>query len=320
MDIETNQKTTLKNLFIIENGLNTCYIDSLLMALFYKPSTYLDSLLHSDPKNLNIIYLQEIIKNKFVDQVRKGGGVTADVMNEIRIYANVCGWLTSNTNESNKYDEIFEQQDVNEFYTFLLDATNVPKIEIQRQTIYEALEKNDISEIESLPFINLTVPENKTEISIKELLNDWMNCNTVENVKREIVNEKGQKQKSLVKGLSIYKITNVPTFIGLSLNRFNNNVNCRIETKIDIQKKIKLHHVSDNSDGLKWKIHSIICHKGETPKNGHYYSVIFASDNTWLLFDDNSIPCLKEIEIKDIEISETIKKEIVFAIYCYDEN
>lgn len=307
-----------KNLFIVENGLNTCYIDSLLMSLFYKPSTYLDSLLHSEPKDPNTIYLQEIIKYKFVDQVRKNNSVLADIVNEIRIYAHECGWLVGIPNE---YDELFEQQDINEFYSFLLDVINVPLIEIQRQTISEAIEnKSDVSELESIPFINLTVPDNIDETSIKELLNSWMNHNTVDDIKREIIDQQnGVKKIESVKGLNIYKIMNVPTFVALSLNRFNSNVNKRIETKVDIQKKIKLHHVSDENDGLRWKIHSIICHRGDTPKNGHYYSVLFASDNTWLLFDDQSIPCLKEIEIKDHNISETIKREIVFVIYCYDE-
>lgn len=313
---KNNSSNDSKNLFIVENGLNTCYIDSLLMALFYKPSTYLDSLLHTDPKNLNSIYLQEIIKNKFVDQVRKNNSVMADVINEIRIYAHECGWLVGTTNE---FDELFEQQDVNELYSFLLDTINGTLIEIQRQTISEGFEnKSDISELESIPFINLTVPDNARETSIKELLNNWMNHNTVD-IQREIIDENGMNKLEYVKGLNIYKIVNVPTFIALSLNRFNNNINKRIEAKVDIQKRIKLHHIYDNNDGLRWKIHSIICHRGDTLKSGHYYSVLFASDNTWLLFDDQSVPCLKEIQIKDTEISETIKREIVFVIYCYDE-
>ena len=311
----TNLANDCKNLFVVENGFNTCYIDSLLMALFYKPSTYLDSLLHADPKDLNCIYLQEIIKNKFVDFVRKNNSVMADVINEIRIYAHECGWLAGVPNE---YDELFEQQDVNEFYSFLLDVINVPLIEIQRHTICEAFEnKSDTSELEFIPFINLIVPDNNDQCTIKELLNEWMNHNMVD-IEREVI-DNGKKVIKSVKGLNIYKIVNVPTFIALSLNRFNNNVGKRIETKIDIQKRIKLHHIADGNNGLRWKIHSVICHRGDTPKNGHYYCVLFASDNTWLLFDDQSIPCLKEIQIQDSEISETIKREIVFVIYCYDE-
>jgi ubiquitin C-terminal hydrolase len=308
---------SMKNLFVIENGLNTCYMDSLLMALFYKPSTYLESILHSDPKNLDAIYLQEIIKNKFVDQVRKNNSVLADVINEIRIYANVCGWLENSSNECN---ELFEQQDVNEFYSFLLNITNAPLIEIQRQTISEAFEsKSDISELESIPFINLTVPDNIDATSIKDLLNNWMNSNTVEDIKREVQDDKGQRKIESVKALNIYKIVNVPTFIALSINRFNSNVNRRIETRVDIQKKIKLHHILDGNDGLRWKIHSMICHRGETPKGGHYYTVLFGSDNTWLIFDDQSVPCLKEVQIKDTKIAETIKREVVLTLYCYDE-
>lgn len=306
-----------KNIFIVENGFNTCYIDSLLMALFYKPSTYLDSLLHTDPKNLNCIYLQEIIKYKFVDQVRKNISIMSDIINEIRLYAHECGWLVGRSNE---YDELFEQQDVNEFYAFLLNAINVPLIEVQRQTICETNDNyNDMGEIESIPFINLTVPDDTDETSIKELLNNWMNHNTVEGIKRDVTDAYGNKRIESVRGLNIYKIVNVPTFIVLSLNRFNNNVNRRIMTKIDIQKKIKLHHIYDEHNGLRWKIHSVICHRGDTPKNGHYYSVLFASDNTWLLFDDQSIPCLKEIQIKDTHVADTIKREIVFVVYCYDE-
>lgn len=318
-----NDKET-KTLFVVENGLNTCYIDALLMALFYKSSTYLDSLLHAEPKNYDCIYLQEIIKNKFVDPVRKHSSIMADVVNEIRIYANMCGWL------ADKYDEFFEQQDVNEFYSFLLDVINVPLIEIQRQTICEGAidSKNDIGDLELVPFINLIVPnDNTNETSVKELLNSWMNNNTVSGIHREVIGPNGQKKMDYVKGLNIYKIANVPTFVALSLNRFNNTVdqngnviNKRIETKVNIQKKIKLHHItdSDDKDGLKWSIHSIICHKGTSPKSGHYYSVIYGSDNKWLLFDDLAIPCLRDIDIKDSEIAETIKKESVMMIYCYE--
>jgi len=309
----TDKKITdkeIKTLFIVENGLNTCYIDSLLMALFYKPSTYLDNLLITEPKDPNYIYLQSIIKLKFVDVVRKNISITADVINEIRIFSNICGW---------KYDmpdELTEQQDVNEFYTFLMDKMNTPLIEIQRQTISEALtDKNDIGSIEKIPFINLHIQENENETSIKELLNIWMNHNPID-VNREIIDDVGIKRLTSVKALNVYRIVNVPMFIGLSLNRFPGGK--RLDTMIDIQKKIKLYQY-DSQDGLRWRIHSVICHKGETPKAGHYYSALFDGDNSWLLFDDQSIPSLKEVNIKDTEISDTIKREAVFAIYTYDE-
>ncbi|AYV83523.1 MAG: ubiquitin carboxyl-terminal hydrolase [Hyperionvirus sp.] len=308
-----SESSNKERLFVIENGFNTCYIDALLMSLFYKPSSYLDGLLVSEPKDPMFVYLQEIIKIKFVDKVRKNVSVGGDVMNEIRVYASICGW------KQNFPEELFEQQDVNEFYTFLLGIINSPLIEIQRQTFSEgALDsRSDLGVIEKIPFVNLNVSGDVEVVSIKELLSGWMNNNTVE-IKREVI-KKGVRSVEMVKALNIYKIVNVPTFVGISLNRFGGGAGERIRSQIDIQKRIKLHHISDDHDGLRWRIHAFICHQGESAKSGHYYAVIFSNENTWLLFDDKAVPSVKEIDITVSDIAESIRREIVFAIYCYDE-
>jgi ubiquitin C-terminal hydrolase len=300
-----------KTIFLVENGFNTCYISALLMGLFYKPSQ-LDSMLHTDPKEIEMIYLQEIIKTKFVDRARSGTSILMENMNEIRTYANICGWLT------NSLDELLEQQDVNEFFIFLAECTKLPSIELQRITLTEGMNtESDFGEIESIPFINLSAPGDVDEINIKTLLDSWMNVNTVD-VKRSVITQHGEKKEETVKGLNMYKIMNIPYAIAISLNRFNNEYNKRIVTKIDIQKKIKLHNIHDE-EGLKWTIHSIICHTGETPKNGHYYAVIFGSDNKWFIFDDQEIPSLNEVNIKNVDIMNQIKRECVFLIYTYDD-
>ena len=56
--------------FIIENGYNTSYIDSLLVALFYK-SSYIDKLLQEHPQNETFYYLQEIIQTNFVNVIKR---------------------------------------------------------------------------------------------------------------------------------------------------------------------------------------------------------------------------------------------------------
>jgi len=325
----TNNNNNNKFLFIVENGYNTCYISSLLMSLFYKPS-YLDNILNCDPKSACYFYLQDIIKIKFVDNVRKNISVSAEIMNEIRNYCNICGWKNENINE------IINQQDVNEFYTFIIDAMNIYPIEIQRHTITEALSnENDTGRIEKIPFINLTIPtqdnltntkdnnilkkkedNKKDELSVKELLNNWLNHNIVD-IKREIINDFGEKEIKYVKALNIYKVMNVPLFVAISINRFSSIESKKNKIKIDIKKKIKLHNTGENK-GIKWKIHSIICHKGETIRTGHYYSIIFGSDNKWLIFDDLIIPSLKQVNIKDTAIMNKIKEECVFLIYTYD--
>ncbi len=59
-----------------------------------------------------MIYLQEIIKTKFVDRVRSGTSILMEIMNEIRTFSIVCGWLT--------LDELLEQQNVNEYFYFFI--------------------------------------------------------------------------------------------------------------------------------------------------------------------------------------------------------
>lgn len=286
-----------KSVFIIENGFNTCYISSLLMAIFYK-SSYLDSMLHTTPKNIEMIYLQEIIKTKFVDRVRSGTSILMEIMNEIRTFSNVCGWLT--------LDELLEQQNVNEYFTFLSDCVQLPPIELQKINTTKYFGSIlDTGEIKSVPFISLLVPEDIDEVSIKTLLSDLTNY---------IIFDKNEKEKELY----IYKIMNIPYSIGISLNRFDNQYNKRIITKINIQKKIKLPNINDEG-GLKWSIHSIICHTGDTLKSGHYYAVIFSSDNKWFIFDDHEIPSLNEVNIKNTDIMNKIKSECVFLIYIYDD-
>lgn len=304
-DIKNN-----KCLFVVENGFNTCYISSLLMALFYKAS-YLDVILQSEPKTDIFIYLQEIIKTKFVERVRNGTSVLADVMNEIRSIANICGWLN--------HEELMEQQDVNELFAFIANQTNLPTIDIQRETITEGIEhKSDLGEIETLPFLTLPVPDDRDEISIKNLLDKWMNNNTVD-IQRDTLKD-GNKVVENVKGLNIYRIMNVPMTIGISLNRFGSTTHTRSQTKIDIQKRIKFHNTGCDADaGLKWRIHSIICHTGETNKSGHYYAVIFGSDNKWFRFNDQNVPSLEEINIKNDENMNVIKRECVFLFYTYDD-
>ena len=112
--------------FIIENAINTCYIDSVLMALFFKSIVGIDSVLNKDLKNGSAIYLQEYIKEKFVNAVRNGKSVLMDDMEMIRVLSSHLGWLKKEDN----IDEYVKQQDITEYYSFLMDIFEIEKITI----------------------------------------------------------------------------------------------------------------------------------------------------------------------------------------------
>lgn len=308
-------KDSNEQYFVVENGINTCYIDSVLMGLFYTPSTIYYNMLECDPKSDLFLYFQEMIKYNFIDQVRKNKSVTSDTMNSIRnyLYFN-AGWLKNNDNE------LLEQQDISEFYTYIIDNLNNQYIEIIRTTITEGIDsKNDNGILEKIPFITLNIPDVSPDvlldISIRDMIKNWLTNNPI-TIKRETFVD-GKKVIKNVPGLNVYKINNIPQIVPLYINRFISNDSKRNNAKIDIKEKIRLFDEKDDLGKIKWNIHSVICHTGDTIKNGHYYTLLINA-NKWLLFDDMSIPCISEVEMSNKILIDKIKSEAIFIIYKFE--
>lgn len=289
--------------FIVENAGNTCYIDSLLMALFYN-QTLIDRLLVKDIPDTMGIYLQEYIKEKFVNLVRKKNSVIAEDINMIRTLCFQLGWRS----DGNLDDEYINQQDVNEFYIFLMNMFQNEQIETVRKTILEEDNTSNVGEKERLPFIPLALPESNTSVTIKQLLHNWIYDNIIDyKQEQNDGDDKAEKVEKIVKGLNTHQIINNPYLISLSVNRFN-NFGVRINTSVIIQKKICL-------NGADWTFHAAVCHRGNSLKSGHYYSLISMNNNAWYLFDDLELPCLQEVKMDDPVVVNMFKKESVFLIY-----
>jgi len=291
-----------ETLFIIENAGNTCYIDSVLMALFYFPS-HIDGILKSMPKNIDNIYLQEYIQECFVDPVRNSNSVFIETMDTLRYICIRCGWKN--------LEEAYDQHDIAEFYTFLMELFNSTSIEIKKQTFTNISDENS-GEIEELYYIPLSIPYDKEldeQPSIKHMLYSWLYDNKV-NVNRTITG----KQKD-VEGLNVYHLQNIPDFVSLSINRFP-TIDKRLDIDVKINKKIcPFKHSNDsNFKDIEWSIHSVICHKGDSLYSGHYYSLLKNKDR-WYRFDDQCSPCLYEVTMDDKSITSDIKKDSVFIIY-----
>lgn len=294
-------------MFLVENAGNTCYIDSLFMALFYTES-HIDAILLKTPKQDSYTYLQEFIKSYFVDKVRSSQNVTASVMDELRYILMNCGWLDA--------DELFFQQDVNEFFTFIVDKFNITVIELTKQTFTD-VDGNDSNTIEKMPFIPLSLPYNaelrtctKERVNVTDMLHDWLYGNEV-SVQRDFKNTTAN-----VSGLSVYHIHNVPEFVALSINRFP-TIDKRVDIDVIIQKKLKPFKHTGNPDikDIEWCFHAAVCHKGDTLRSGHYYSLLFKKEekkDIWYIFDDQMQPCLEEVDMSDKKITDQIKHDCVF--------
>lgn len=230
-----------------------------------------------------------------------------EVINNIR-------YMLLNYNWQNA-DEIFFQQDVNEFFTFLVDKFEITVIELTKK-IFTNIDNKETTVVEKMPFIPLSLPNDNTvdKVNVKDLLHTWLYQNELD-LTRNINNT-----ETNITGLSVYQISNIPEFIALSINRFR-NIDDRIETDVIIQKKITPFKHSDNNDMrlIEWNFHAAICHIGDSPKSGHYYALLAKKTkdtSDWYLFDDLEQPCLRKVDMDDKEVTGRIKKECVFLLYC----
>jgi len=275
---------------VVENGYNTCYLDSLLISLFYKENNNITYILEHTPKNPDGFYLQELIKNKFINPIQRNYSITSNIINEIRNYSVICGWSSEG--------DIAEQKDCREYLKFLLNIFNVTPLQIQ---IFK-IKNNIISEYMQnlkLPYITLNITQDDT---IHNLLQHWINSKIFspdENI------------------IYCYKLIEIPQFVILNINRFEDGI--RLPYKIDIMKRIKFFEINDQTQSyIKWKIHSIVCHTGNNSLSGHYYSVLSSYDKKWYIFDDTQIPSFKCIDLDDDDIKEKIMKDVLLIIYTLE--
>jgi uncharacterized UBP type Zn finger protein len=289
-------------MFIIENAGNTCYIDSLLMGLFFEESI-IDRLLNGNIKSDEnygvVLYLQEYIKLNFVDVMRSNMSIMSDTIIMLRELLIENGW------KKELYDEHFNQQDVTEFYTFLINIFNGPQIEITSNSINDN-NYNNIKVIEKIPFIPLSLFNNtNTNINtnIKDMIKNWM-----------------------FNKYDTYTMVNTPYIIALSINRFTSSNNKKNNTSVELQQNIRLHEQNFlNStlifDHRIWTFHAATCHKGDSINSGHYYTLlckkITKNSYKYYIFDDLKIPCLEEVDMKNSKIANQLKTECVFVIYKY---
>lgn len=269
------------NCFVVSNGLNTSYIDSVLMALFYSQS-HLKMFLNQYPENSKFIYLQELINDNFVENVRQGYSIESSILNEIRNYSIICGWK----NDSH----ITDLHNVSDYMKFLMEGIGFGQINFETVE-YDQMEHEIIKTL-SMSHIEIKLNENS---DIKQLLDEWYDNNFI--------------SKTQTFG---NRFREIPLFIPIYFSRQSGSF-----VQIDIKKRIKF---KKNSDPIQnkssWIIHSIICFSNSG--GGGYYTIINMGNYKWSIFSNDKLPSLIEISLNDPNIASKIKQECVMIIYRLD--
>jgi hypothetical protein len=144
---------------IIEDGNKSSHIDSMLVCLFYNNF----DMLNNTPTNNKFIYLQEIIKTKFIEQIKNSKIIFSYVMNELQNYLYFFGFSNKNPID---------------LFIFLFEKLNMQPIQISYLT--SNLEKIE----QSISHINLIATK---DCSIKELYLDFIkNKEKIENFENNI--------------------------------------------------------------------------------------------------------------------------------------
>lgn len=192
--------------FFIENLENTCYIDSLLMALFYD-NLYIDLLLNKQINDTMITYLQEYIKNNFITPIRAGKSILSNDMVMIRTLCSEIELINNKPCLSGS---------VTDFYEFLVESLNIEKIKLKTL---------------NLPYISLTLPSQNV-IKINNLVTEWSNNNNINNCPEFI-------------GLSLNRADNLDSKVIIQKKiKFNNNTITSIKWEFHaaICNKYKINH------------------------------------------------------------------------------
>ena len=103
----------------VANAGNSCYIDSVLFAMFAIPSSPMDALLskrfpNSDMNAGNKQELQRVVSKQFVSRLRGMMSVSVDMIANIRAQCRRCGWEYVGAPD--------QQQDACEFFSFFFLA------------------------------------------------------------------------------------------------------------------------------------------------------------------------------------------------------
>ncbi|KAI8336863.1 hypothetical protein EDC96DRAFT_568326 [Choanephora cucurbitarum] len=163
-----------------ENDRGTsCYIDSLLFAMFVSNTTF-DPLLTYDIDQDNKIKLQTLFR-LFVNKLRKGRLIHADTVHWLRRVLQEANW--------NGQDEAghWTQEDASELFMFITETFELPYLPFQIRLFHGANKDSDDDRVMTDRTLSLSIPDDdRPEVRLEDILVDYFYNSTITGIRRQV--------------------------------------------------------------------------------------------------------------------------------------
>ena len=286
----------------ISNEHNSCFIDSLLVALFHFKNRVIYNMFFRINK-LEHRYAQRIQTELYniYEYINKSKDIENKKCNMIRKYLEKYYRELVKINENNRIffnnrDNWQTQQiDVFELITYFDKIFNF-KLNVKIRDGDNKYKKNMIQEISSSYLMG------KSKLDISTLIPNRLDRYDFDS-NNYYKNSKGKLIKYYEKEYNILK-TNGVLIIEIYRN-FGDET--KLATKIVYPNTMKI-----SGDKKELKLRSIILHKGETVESGHYTALLKRNGKTYE-YDD-----IRDTKVKEItpEYEKSMRKDIVCLIYA----
>ena len=277
----------------ISVGLNDCFMDSVLIAMFiYHSSPFFDGF--------------ERCKNKEI----------CVVLDKIR-----CNVLSGNTQNIRNLRDCLninlkgnDQQDAQEFLTYLFSFINFekPMLQIKETNVYlRDIDEDKITKttnsIEDTNYIMLNLGESKNPIHDYLNNSEWEELDIDDYVRNKedlpFYNKKKETKE-------IYKINYNCIIFYINRIKWIQEEQKSIVSKSEIESPEFIYF----GDSTYFRC-AVVCHLGKTPRSGHYITIIFDGYKYYKFNDLDTTTTIYNNEITNEKGNEIISKNGVFFFY-----
>jgi hypothetical protein len=301
-----------------KNFNNTCFIDSIMQALFHlhpfikfllqfhlktpliEETTHLYLLISdsysnkSNIDNATINFLKECKKNNFLSELES-------INHGYQQQQDCCEFMEAYLNNINK--EIFEIANPNEDYVSKLTFTlNPNKTEFHQLYNLNIIEQKNCCNNHSSEtprdesFIQLSLPIMPFKCDFNKLLKAYFQKTKIEN---SYCTSKLNGQDCNKTMHSRFRLVYPPQILIIQLKRYYFKYYSK-KNRVDITIEFDLQTDCFNGEIVTYELFSIVCHSGGDSLNfGHYTCFSKEKDNNWYLFDDLNVVRFADLSTTD---------------------